>query len=338
MFFYKRIFFASRPFFRGSLLFKSRMSATLATDDRMVKAVKKIVPNLTSPKHKGQDGRIGIVGGSIEYTGAPYYAGMSALRLGADLVHIFCTKEASTPIKCLSPDLIVHPILDHQTPIKAIKPWLDRLHVIIIGCGLGRDEKNMKTVVELIGVCRHLKKPLVIDADGLYIIGMKPDLLKDYPGVILTPNAMEFSRLFKNFLDRSIQPATIPKAADVKFLADSIGKNVVILHKGAKDIIADGHKATETVTSALGGSGRRCGGQGDILAGILSVFWWWALSAGHSDCALSSQITACYGASRMTRECNSATFKIKQRSMLASDMIEQIEPVFAKIFENNLPK
>lgn len=40
------------------------------------------VPQLTSKAHKGEAGRIGIIGGSLEYTGAPYYAGIAALKVG----------------------------------------------------------------------------------------------------------------------------------------------------------------------------------------------------------------------------------------------------------------
>jgi NAD(P)H-hydrate repair Nnr-like enzyme with NAD(P)H-hydrate dehydratase domain len=71
-----------------------------------------LVPELTTEMHKGEAGRIGIIGGSTEYTGAPFYAGIAALKTGCDLVHIFCPQTASIPIKCYSPELIVHPLLD----------------------------------------------------------------------------------------------------------------------------------------------------------------------------------------------------------------------------------
>jgi hypothetical protein len=48
--------------------------------------------------HKGNCGKIG---GSLEYTGAPYYAAFSALKVGADLSHIFCKKEAGVPNQIL---------------------------------------------------------------------------------------------------------------------------------------------------------------------------------------------------------------------------------------------
>lgn len=51
------------------------------------------------------------MGGSKEYTGAPYYAAMSSLRVGADLSYVYCPEEASIPIKSYSPELIVLPYL-----------------------------------------------------------------------------------------------------------------------------------------------------------------------------------------------------------------------------------
>ena len=53
--------------------------------------VRRVVPPLTFALHKGQGGRIAVVGGSLEYTGAPYFAAMAALRTGADIAHVFCT-------------------------------------------------------------------------------------------------------------------------------------------------------------------------------------------------------------------------------------------------------
>lgn len=62
-------------------------------------AVRGIVPALNYANHKGQAGRIGVLGGSLEYTGAPYYAAASTLQLGADLSWVFTATDAATPIK-----------------------------------------------------------------------------------------------------------------------------------------------------------------------------------------------------------------------------------------------
>lgn len=54
--------------------------------------LKKIMPELRSAGLKGQNGRIGVIGGSYEFTGAPFYSAISALKSGGDLAHIFCSK------------------------------------------------------------------------------------------------------------------------------------------------------------------------------------------------------------------------------------------------------
>jgi ATP-dependent NAD(P)H-hydrate dehydratase len=75
----------------------------------------RLIPPLISTAYKGQMGRIAIVGGSPDYTGAPYYAGQSALKFGADLSFIFCAKQACNPIKSYSPELMVTSFYDEDT-------------------------------------------------------------------------------------------------------------------------------------------------------------------------------------------------------------------------------
>ena len=67
----------------------------------MLQKVKSIVPRLTNSMHKGECGRIAVFGGCVLYTGAPYFAAISALRCGADLVHVFCEKAAGSVIKAV---------------------------------------------------------------------------------------------------------------------------------------------------------------------------------------------------------------------------------------------
>uniref|UniRef100_H3ALZ1 ATP-dependent NAD(P)H-hydrate dehydratase n=1 Tax=Latimeria chalumnae TaxID=7897 RepID=H3ALZ1_LATCH len=91
--------------------FSLRASRSAKEMENVFQLVRNIIPPLTSKKHKGQDGKIGIIGGCQEYTGAPYFAAISALKVGADLSHVFCTKDSATVIKSYSPELIVHPVL-----------------------------------------------------------------------------------------------------------------------------------------------------------------------------------------------------------------------------------
>lgn len=83
--------------------------------DEIKSEVRRIVPTLSGERHKGQSGKVAILGGCREYTGAPYFAAFSALRVGADLSHVFCTHGAAAVIKCYSPELIVHPYFREST-------------------------------------------------------------------------------------------------------------------------------------------------------------------------------------------------------------------------------
>ncbi len=82
----------------------------LSWDDAKHIAIPNCIMPLSPTSHKGSSGRIGVIGGSARYTGAPYYAAMAALQVGADLVNVFCAEEAALPIKCYSPELMVVPV------------------------------------------------------------------------------------------------------------------------------------------------------------------------------------------------------------------------------------
>ncbi|KAI5646557.1 carbohydrate kinase domain-containing protein [Phthorimaea operculella] len=292
-------------------------------NNRMINIVKSCIPALDGASHKGQAGRIGIVGGSLEYTGAPYFAGISAMKVGADLVHIFCTTPAATVIKSYSPELIVHPLLDRPSAVTEIAPWLDRLHAIVIGPGLGREQATFNVVSDLIKTIQEKNIPLVIDADGLFLITEKPELVKDFTSpVILTPNKIEFERLCN-------------KVNGVSGLRQ-LGSKVTVLKKGPTDEVFSLDSGVEW-KSNIGGSGRRCGGQGDLLSGSVAIFLHWCLANKEkldigSDKALTAASLSCYAASRLVRLCNEKAFKEKGRSMLASDMIDQIHLSFEELF------
>ena len=68
-----------------------------------------IIP-LSYDSHKGSSGRVGVLGGSGDFTGAPFYAAMASLKAGSDLSFVFCAKEAALPIKSYSPELMVTPV------------------------------------------------------------------------------------------------------------------------------------------------------------------------------------------------------------------------------------
>jgi len=176
--------------------------------------MQRLVPPLSRSAHKGQAGKVAVIGGCQEYTGAPYFASFSALTVGADISHVFCETSASTVIKSYSPELIVHPYLVDLQSIKLSKSstseeqselceeavdkiakWLPKFDAVVVGPGLGRDPMMMSTVKKVMLSCKERDLPMVIDADGISIIIESPELAKDYCKAVLTPNPNEFRRL-----------------------------------------------------------------------------------------------------------------------------------------------
>lgn len=296
--------------------------------ENIFQLVRNVIPPLTSKKHKGQDGKIGIVGGCQEYTGAPYFAAISALKVGADLSQVFCTKDAATVIKSYSPELIVHPVLDHPNALHEIEKWLPRLHTLVIGPGLGRSDSILDTAKGIIEKAKAKGIPLVIDADGLWLIAQQPSLIQGYQRAVLTPNFMEFSRLYEAVLTEPVDSSD--QHGSVLRLSQAMG-NITIVQKGEWDLISDGDKV---LVCNHEGSSRRCGGQGDLLAGSLGVLAHWAFLAGPEK--INGQnpfVVAAFGACSLTRQCNHQAFQKYGRSMTTTDMISEVGTAFNKLFE-----
>ncbi|OGE53476.1 hypothetical protein PENARI_c007G09172 [Penicillium arizonense] len=255
--------------------------------------VRKIVPPMLEKFHKGQLGRVAVIGG---YTGAPYFSAMASARLGCDMSHVLCEPTAAPVIKGYSPNLMVHPLLpsidtvedpnsiDVSSLAGPIIGMLSRLHALVIGPGLGRDGVTLKVVAEVIREARSRSIPFVLDADGLLIVTEDPNLVKGYKDCILTPNVVEFGRLAKALGIEVASPAEVAKSggSDVtskesdacEQLSRALG-GVTIVQKGPHDVISNG--VTSIIADTKGGL-KRSGGQGDTLTGSLATLLAWRMA------------------------------------------------------------
>ncbi|CAK9139231.1 unnamed protein product [Ilex paraguariensis] len=176
--------------------------------------LRSITPTLDLTRHKGQAGKIAVIGGCREYTGAPYFSAISALKIGADLSHVFCTKDAAPVIKSYSPELIVHPILEESYSVRdedkrsisakvlaEVNKWMERFDCLVVGPGLGRDPFLLDCVSDIMKHARHSNVPMVIDGDGLFLVTNCLDLVSGYPLAVLTPNVYEYRRLVEKVLN-----------------------------------------------------------------------------------------------------------------------------------------
>ena len=315
----------------------------------MLAKVRKLVPPMLEKFHKGQLGRVAVIGGSADYTGAPYFSAMASARLGCDLSYVFCEPSAAPTIKSYSPNLMVSPILRSLASIsqtqresepsgeelaKPIIDMLPRLHVLVIGPGLGRDEITQKQVKAVIKAARNYDPPvpMVLDADALWVVQTEPDLIKGYKECILTPNVVEFGRLAKSVgMDQSKgDPA---KACEE--LAEILG-GVCIIQKGPVDYISQGR---DTTISDFKGGLKRSGGQGDTLTGSLGTFLGWrqVYHEGLWDVGTEKMdraetlLVAAFGGSAITRECSRRAFAKKARSLQASDLTDEVHDSFLSL-------
>ncbi|KAK8957052.1 ATP-dependent (S)-NAD(P)H-hydrate dehydratase [Platanthera zijinensis] len=304
--------------------------------DDAVGIIRKITPKLDPSHHKGQAGKIAVIGGCREYTGAPYFAAVSALKIGADLSHVFCTKDAAAVIKSYSPELIVHPVLeesynvrdDERASVSAkvlgeVMKWMERFDCIVIGPGLGRDPFLLSCVGNIMAQAREAKIPTVIDGDGLFLVTDNLDLVKGNSLAILTPNVNEYKRLVEKVLHCEVHDQDT--SDELASLARSIG-GVTILRKGKTDLISDGSSVNEV---SIFGSPRRCGGQGDILSGSVAVFSAWARlypsankDASSTQSSLNPMVLGSISGSALLRKAASLAFEKKRRSTLTEDIIE----------------
>uniref|UniRef100_A0A2P2K0P7 ATP-dependent (S)-NAD(P)H-hydrate dehydratase n=2 Tax=Rhizophora mucronata TaxID=61149 RepID=A0A2P2K0P7_RHIMU len=309
--------------------------ATLEADaDNVLKA---ITPKLDPTRYKGQAGKIAVIGGCREYTGAPYFSAISALKIGADLSHVFCTKDAAPVIKSYSPELIVHPVLEEsysvgdekkkfvsQNVVAEVDKWMERFDCLVVGPGLGRDPFLLECVSEIMKKARQSNVPMVIDGDGLFLVTNSLDLVGGYPLAVLTPNVNEYKRLVQKVL--SCEVTDQDAHGQLLSLSKRIG-GVTILRKGKSDLISDGD-IVKSVSNY--GSPRRCGGQGDILSGSVAVFLSWACqhirilaTEGHLNISpVNPAVMGCIAASALLRKAASLAFEKRKRSTLTSDIIE----------------
>jgi ATP-dependent NAD(P)H-hydrate dehydratase len=151
---------------------------------------------------------------------------------------------------------------------KGVIDMLPRLHVLVIGPGLGRDQLMQDTCAKIIEAARKENMPFVLDADGLNLATTRPELVQGYKECILTPNVVEFGRLCKS---KGIVVDGLEEGKRAEKLSKAFG-GVTIIQKGQKDYISNGEN---TYVCDMQGGLKRSGGQGDTLTGSLATFLAW---------------------------------------------------------------
>lgn len=232
-----------------------------AVDGAMVRSM---LPRRDPMAHKGDFGRLHIIGGSTGYTGAPVLAAQGALRSGAGLVSL-SVPESIYPItaghclEAMPSPLSVGPdgTLDQRGISQALRA-LEGKDVCLIGPGLGRSpgaEALVRRVLE------ESPLPMVLDADGLNAAAAHIDSLDARRDrvTVLTPHDGEFARLGGGLSHGDRLRAALN-------FARAHGCVLVLKGRGTVTAFPDGRAFVNTT----GNCGMAKGGSGDILAGIIA--------------------------------------------------------------------
>lgn len=238
--------------------------------------------NRDSKSHKGNNGRLLIIGGNKDYSGAPAIAGMAAIGAGADLVYVATPEKSAEAIKSTSPDLIVKSLEGDRLSLNHVDEILDlseNVDAVLIGPGAGIDEDTSKLFNILVS---KIKMPIVLDADALKQVELK--LIKNREDIILTPHLFEFKSFFnvQNDLKLDIDSYDFEKVDENITKFQQITRQIkgCVIVKGQYDLILWGNKFR---INKSGNSGMTVGGTGDALAGIVASLLAQGLNA--FDCA-----------------------------------------------------
>jgi NAD(P)H-hydrate epimerase len=276
-----------------------------------------ILPERKLGSHKGDYGRLFVIGGSWRYTGAPALVGLAALRSGVDLAIIAAPLETAHVISSFSPDLITLKLPGKNLGKKALKKVCGELRqvtALVLGPGLGTSGETKTATLQLLTRVKrdHPELPVLIDADGLKTVASKPELFRN-TGWVFTPHAREFELLSGQSLSSELNART----EVVGKFARKIG--CTILLKSHVDVVAS--PQGEVVLNSTGNPGMTVGGTGDVLSGIVGAF----LAQG------ANPFKACVVGAYICGRAGDLCLGEKGYEFIASDLIDKLPIVFKEI-------
>ena len=257
-----------------------------------------------SDSHKGSYGKVLLIAGFDEMSGACCMAAESVYRSGAGLVRVFTSEESKRVLQVRVPELMVssYEKEDWEARLLTLLQWAD---VVAIGPGLGTGVQA-KRAFELMLSVRD--KKYVLDADAINLLG--GDMSRIPYGAVVTPHPAELSRLFQ-------VPIAEIKKDRIGILKKMITRDdIVFVCKDSRTLIAQDKQICFNLN---GNSGMATGGSGDVLTGITAALLAGGMTAFDAACA----------AVRIHAEAGDMVARrLSEHSMLATDIIAMLPDVF----------
>ncbi len=277
-----------------------------------------LLPKRARDGNKGTNGKVLIVAGSKDISGACILAASACLKAGAGMVRIFTAIENAEAVKALLPEAILDVYEDFE-PVKdkltnAMK-WSTQA---VVGPGIGCEGKGKELLHIML---TEYDRSMVLDADALNLISEDEILFNEASNyatggkkLILTPHMGEFSRLCK----KSIKECKKMVFEYVKELAKKLHATVIC--KDARSVIADSNEK-KIYINISGNDGMATAGSGDVLSGIVGAF----LNMDMSSFEIA--IAACYIHGRAG---DMAAESYGRYSMVATDIVSSLSRILDK--------
>ena len=234
----------------------------------------KVIAKRKSNTHKGNYGRILLIGGSENYGGAIIMAAEGALKSGAGLVSVACHSINLNALHARDPEVMYVDWRSSDLP-----QLIKNMDVIVCGPGLGVTPFAQKLLLQLGQVVTN-QQTLILDASALDLIGQNRSLApQNAKLVISTPHQMEWQRLSQIRIPYQTDAANL--TALNKLFPE---QNAILVLKSNHTKVYTSNK--DVFVNPLGNPGMACGGMGDTLAGIIGGFT--AQFGGNIDSVLAA--------------------------------------------------
>ncbi len=275
------------------------------------------LPGRRVDDHKYTAGYVAVLAGSKAYPGAAWLASQAAYRTGAGYVRLLMPAGAAETMRCRLVETVLEEIGEGDILTDAGRALAalgdSRLGALVAGPGLGRDPA---TCAALRQILLDTVVPTVLDADGLFAFTGQAALLRERPGLVLTPHAGELAAL----LGEPVAAVTSGHLAAARRAAAITGQ--VVLLKGSSTIVADPSGQARVV--AQGPPQLASAGTGDVLSGVIAAL----LAKGLEP------FEAAYAGAWLHAEAGVLGAETDPQGVLAGDLVELLPVVIAgRIYE-----
>ena len=219
-----------------------------------------MLPVRIKNSHKGTYGKLLMITGSKGMAGAAFLSAQAAYTAGAGLVRIYTDESNRSILQQLIPEAVVSTYTGYnEQELKELLEWAD---VVCIGCGLGKSEVSAKLLEQTL---KWADVPCIIDADGINLLSMKPQLLTERnTPTIQTPHMKEMSGL----IGCSVAELSERRLEILRQFTGTYPAVCVL--KDARTIVAEDNR--QYFINTAGNQAMAKAGAGDVLAGLIAGF------------------------------------------------------------------